>query len=370
MKHCLSGLLAMAAAGTTQAQAPETLEFQSRVWNVDAEHAQLVEHLGARALHWRDGIVWLDERSLGTGEIRFDLALAGQPGHTGLVWHARGPRDWEKFYFRHHLSGRPDSVQYTPAFDGVTGWQIYSDSDAMSVVDHGLNRWMAIRVVIAEDSADIYMDGALIHHVPDLLRDEIDGGIGFWQLSPNDQASAYIRNVQIDAMSWPDSVGTPSVTPDWPEGLVSAWRVSAPFDEARLDTETLAEITGDVGDWTTLEVENNGIANLARAARISDGNTVLAEVTLTAETAQTVMMGFGYSDRVVVALNGERLFHGNNGWSTRDYRYLGTVTRHVGLPLDLQAGANTLTFAVSETFGGWAVTAELEDADGVEVSAR
>ena len=125
MKHLFAPLLALTAFGTahaqTQSEAPETLQFQSRDWIVEAEHAQIVEHLGAQALHWRDGILWMDGHSLGTGEIRFDLALAGRPGHTGVLWHGKGSRDWEKFYFRHHLSGMPDSVQYTPAFDGVTG---------------------------------------------------------------------------------------------------------------------------------------------------------------------------------------------------------------------------------------------------------
>jgi hypothetical protein len=369
VKACLAPIIATLAASAATAQTPTMLDFEGERWRIDAEHAQIFEFLGAEALHFRDGLIWLDDHQLDTGEIRFDLAISGAPGHTGVVWRSQGEGDWEKFYFRHHLSGMPDSVQYTPGFDGVTGWQIYSDGDAMSAVDHGLDRWMSVRVVIAEDQADIYHDGALVHHIPDLLRDRAEGGIGFWQLAPNDQASAYVRNVEVVRADNPVIIGERTVTHERPEGLVEQWRVSEPFDAQRLENETLAAIQSQVRSWTRLDVEPNGIANLARAARISEGNTVLAEITLTAQTAQTLDVSFGYSDRVVVALNGERLFAGDNGWASRDYRYLGTVTRHLGVPLTLEAGENTLTFAVSESFGGWAVTADIETAPDVTVAA-
>ena len=90
--------------------------------------------------------------------------------------------------------------------------------------------------------------------------------------------------------------------------------------------------------------------------------------TLIANGDRTALVKFGYSDRVQVFLNGERLFVGNNAWRSRDYRYLGTITRHVAVPLNLRDGENTLTFAVSETFGGWGVTAALEEADGVRIA--
>ena len=96
----------------------------------------------------------------------------------------------------------------------------------------------------------------------------------------------------------------------------------------------------------------------------------MAEVTLTADAPQTVMAYFGYSDMAHVALNDRRLFVGDNRWSSRDYRYLGTVTRHIGVPLRLEAGENTLSFIVTERFGGWAVTADIETTPGVRVSAR
>jgi len=365
----LTACLFISAAVQAQTASPhQTLSFQDQTWRVEAEHAAPAEFLGRPALHWRDGILWLTGAPFDTGEIAFELAISGQPGHTGVIWRAQDSGDWEKFYFRHHLSNQPDSVQYTPVHDGVTAWQIYSDPDAISRVPHALHQWMTVRMVVADDSADIFMNDALIHHIPDLQRDRRAGAIGFWQLVPNGQASAYVRNVQVRALPAPEIQGVSS-RPEaaLPEGLITRWRVSAPFDESALDPLDGTALMASETTWTELETAYNGIANLAKAARHSQGDTVFAQTRLMADTDTTALVRFGYSDRVQVFLNGARIFIGDNGWRSRDYRYLGTITRHVGVPLHLREGENTLSFAVSETFGGWGVTAQIEPMTGVRI---
>jgi hypothetical protein len=79
-------------------------------------------------------------------------------------------------------------------------------------------------------------------------------------------------------------------------------------------------------------------------------------------------MRFGYSDRVRVFLNGRLVYAGNDSFATRDPNFLGTVGLFSELALPLRSGANELWFAVSETFGGWAITADLPDRTGVRVS--
>ncbi|WP_156776168.1 hypothetical protein [Oceanicaulis sp. HTCC2633] len=361
---------ALCAVMSAPAFAQQTLEFEGMNWRVDAvELAETTEFLGRDALHFRDGVIWIDGSQLATGEIRFEMAISGSPGHTGVLWRGQGVGDWEKFYFRHHLNNLPDSVQYTPAHDGVTAWQVFSDPDAISQVNHGLNRWMEVRVVVAEDQADIFMDGQLIHHVPDLQREERSGWVGFWQLAPSGAASGYVRNVEITPQSNPQIIGRSERPMAEPVAhRAETWRVSDPFSEDRLGDTPFETLRASRSRWTALPVAYNDIANLASVTRHSQGDTVLAEATLIADGDRTALVRFGYSDRVQVFLNGERLFVGNNDWRSRDYRYLGTITRHVAVPLSLRDGENTLTFAVSETFGGWGVTAALEDADGVRIA--
>jgi hypothetical protein len=55
------------------------------------------------------------------------------------------------------------------------------------------------------------------------------------------------------------------------------------------------------------------------------------------------------------------LYAGDNGYQTRDYRYLGTISLFDALELNLAAGDNEILFAVSESFGGWGVMAQFVD---------
>jgi hypothetical protein len=89
---------------------------------------------------------------------------------------------------------------------------------------------------------------------------------------------------------------------------------------------------------------------------------------LTADRERIVRVRFGYSDRVRVFLNGRLLYSGNLGFGTRDTEFLGIVGLFDELALPLRRGRNELWFAVSETFGGWAVTADLPDRDGITVN--
>jgi len=109
--------------------------------------------------------------------------------------------------------------------------------------------------------------------------------------------------------------------------------------------------------------------NLARLAGNGSGrNTVVAAVTITSDRARTVPVRFGFSDRVRVYLNGRMLYAGNDGFGTHDPDFLGIVGLFDELALPLKRGPNELWFAVSETFGGWAIAADLPDRDGIAVS--
>ena len=65
------------------------------------------------------------------------------------------------------------------------------------------------------------------------------------------------------------------------------------------------------------------------------------------------------ADRVVAAVNGVRVYSGDDGYRSRDHRFLGTVGFYDTLWLPVRAGRNEVTFAVSENFGGWVIGARL-----------
>ena len=67
-------------------------------------------------------------------------------------------------------------------------------------------------------------------------------------------------------------------------------------------------------------------------------------------------------------MNGALLYSGDNTYRSRDYHYLGTIGLFDEVPLNLRAGDNELVFAVSESFGGWAIMAAIKDQEGLEIT--
>ncbi len=117
-----------------------------------------------------------------------------------------------------------------------------------------------------------------------------------------------------------------------------------------------------------MATEPTGLANLSRMHPLTrEANTVFAKVTVTSDREQSANLAIGFSDRVRVFLNDRLLYSRNNGFRSRDYRYLGTIGYFDIVTLPLKKGKNELMLAVSESFGGWGVQAAFEDHEGLTI---
>ena len=126
------------------------------------------------------------------------------------------------------------------------------------------------------------------------------------------------------------------------------------------DAGDLSPSVVDALSWEELGSEPTGITNLARLNSRADGkNTVFARIKIGANGAQKKLFQFGYSDRATVYVNGKAIYRGNNGYMSRDYRYLGTIGLFDTVYLDLKDGANDVRVVVAESFGGWGIVARL-----------
>jgi hypothetical protein len=181
-----------------------------------------------------------------------------------------------------------------------------------------------------------------------MIRTPAAGGIGI----TSGVGPAWFTNVVVT----PDTAmagGEGAPAPPLPAGIVTRWRVSNAFSEKAIDPKAKSL------QWDTLEAGSNGIANLAMLRTRTDAtNTVFAAVTLHADKRGPRRIKFGFSDRAVVFLNGKEIYRGNDEFQSRDPHFLGSVGLFDELVLPLEAGDNELWFAVSETFGGWAVIAQ------------
>jgi hypothetical protein len=356
---------AVFATFTAARLADETVPFDDVRWKVEAKDSRVEDYLGKKALLLKDGVARLTGAALQDGTIEFDIAFGQEPGFSGLLFRAEDDDNAEEFYLRHHLSEKPDANQYSPVFNGVSAWQIFTGPRYCTPARYPVDQWMHVTIVVSGTRATVAFDGAppaLV--IPELKRTPLSGGLILYsRLAPARFASFSYR-------TGTSTIDTSAAPPEEaPRGAVSTWEVSSPFDETLLDAAPTLPATLATGlTWASLDVERNGIANLARRHGTAKGkNTVLARVRFASERAQVKKVRFGFSDRVKVYLNGRLLYAGDDGFRSRDYRFLGTVGLWDALYLPLDAGNNELIFAVSETFGGWAVICEIADRIGLKM---
>ena len=188
--------------------------------------------------------------------------------------------------------------------------------------------------------------------VCELKADALPGRVGILVGGSEVHLSEFVYDEEavLSAVDPPPSRGV--------SGVIRRWEVSDAFPEDAVEHALAGRRA-----WTSIESEPSGLVNLARVQGIrDDNNTVFARTTIRSPEARVQRLGLGFSDRAVVYLNGRPLFHGDDTYRSRDYRFLGSIGWFDELYLPLGAGDNDLVVAVSEDFGGWGVQARLIEA--------
>ena len=314
-------------------------------------------HLGRECVLFTEdapALVQQGELLLGDGTLEIDVSVTGERSFPGLAWRVQG-NAYEAFFIRPHQMGNPDACQYTPVFNDVFAWQLYHSAGFWAPIEFPFNEWFRVRVCFAGDRGEAYVvdmdEPALVF---DRLRVPTNpGGIG---LLPSRSGSLFAR-LAYDAEP-PKLRGLQRPAEAMAPGVVPGWWVS------NLVTEGAP--IANVRTWEYLESEPSGLANLARVHPLGQNlNTVFARSVVRCATAGTRVLELGFSDRVVVFLNGRPVFAGRDDYRSRDYRFLGSIGWYDRLYLQLEAGDNELLIAVSETFGGWGVQARFSDPSGI-----
>ncbi|MEM7328799.1 MAG: hypothetical protein AAF437_08680 [Pseudomonadota bacterium] len=353
--------LVFAAVATTLAQTAAAQDdstnifFGGQNWDVQAERAEHVTHLGKSALLLEKGLLFADDANFSDGVIEFNVSYPEHRAFIGAAWRTQNREDAEEMYFRAHLNDLPDSIQYTPVNNRLSAWQIFSDENAIAPIKQNYDGWNAVKIVVEGDRADIYFNSeSPVLHVPDLKNDFTAGGLFLRSTNRGDNAT-HFADLSIRPLGANEGiVGTPKPSKPMPEGIIDRWQVSSAFAEADIAAMTELPDQSEMS-WQTLDVESNGIANLAKLHNPREnGDTVFVKTTLNADRAKISELKFGFSDRVRLYLNGQLIYAGDDGFRTRDYRFLGLVGFYDVVGLHLRPGENELVAAVSETFGGWA----------------
>jgi hypothetical protein len=349
----------------TNLSVSQAVPFDSGQWEWKAAESRVVDHLGRKSLYLKGGIATVADARFTNGSIEFDVALTGERGFMGGIWRVQDPKNYEELYLRPHQSGNQDANQYTPVFNGVSGWQLYHGEKYSAPVAYRFNEWIRVKVLFSGAQAEIYigdMDKPVLF-VEELKRGVETGGVG---VSALNFAPGYFSNFSYTAADAPPIQGHPGKPDPVPDHVITSWWISDAFRESTLDDKTSIG-PDDLADrrWTRLATERSGLANLARVQGVEfRKNTVFAKRVLRSSREQTTRLDFGFSNRVRVYLNGRLLFRGDDPARSRDYRFLGSIGYWDALYLPLREGENEILLAVSEEhedLGGWGVQAKLEN---------
>ncbi len=352
--------------GISTAVYAERYPFNSEVWEIEATESGVVQHLGKQALMLKGGSALIEGLELTNGVIEFDISVTPERGFMGGLFRVQDQANFEHFYIRPHQSGNPDANQYTPVFNGVSGWQLYHGEGFGAPVEYQYNKWMHIKLVYSGSQAEVYIDSeAPVVVINALKRELASGGVG---VNSSGFSTAYFANFEASELTESDAFShSPQADSNLLKETVSSWLVSDPLDGQSLaGVQYLSEQQKTVQHWTPVTAEAAGITNLARAHGLQPGkDTVFARLAVNSEKEQLKGLSFGYSDAVAVYVNGRLFYTGNNRYESRDYRYLGTIGLFQKVFIHLQAGDNEIWFAVTEAFGGWGIQAQFDNLEGI-----
>ena len=252
---------------------------------------------------------------------------------------------------------------------GISPWQLLFGTRYSFPYDYKFDDWTHVKILVNGKKAQVFLDWSETPNLSwDLTHEPIAGNI---ILTGGNASGLHIANVKVN-FEVPEITNFNPIERPSIEGLIPSWQISDMFEEKSLENVDAYDELISTRKWQgELQVEEGTAANISRIQKLYDGtpgNTVFAKVEIKSDKDVTRLMEFGYSDRVVVILNGEPLYWGNNKWRSRDYRYLGTIGLFDAIYLKLKKGKNTLLMAVSEDFGGWLVTGKIKNMDGLKVT--
>jgi len=330
----------------------ETVSFDSERWQLGPT-SRIEEFMGRKALTLT-GMAFLKDVEFENGVVEVDLAFKEGTIFPTIIFHQQDEANYEEFYVRPHKSGKPDALQYTPVFNGLSAWQLYYGEGCTNAWTFSPNEWVHIKLEIAGTQARVFIGEsktpALV--INDLRLGRTRGGLGLKVTGPI--GVAYFADFKYrhdDRLEF-----EPPIKPETPFGMITEWEVSQAFEYSYLDLkryppqDKLKKV-----EWKSAVSEPSGLVNVSRYTRKGPvvPGIVMARTTIPSDKEKLMELQFGYSDLVSVFLNGRLLFWGYSVFQSRDPFFQGRVGLFDSLFLPLQKGDNELLLVLAESMGGW-----------------
>lgn len=352
---------------STFCQSPLKAQMTDEAWEITAKSHEFAAYKGKKALYLNNGNAVLKNSDFKNGIIDYNVAFSKGRKFVGINFRLQNTTNYEVFYFRPHQSGNPDATQYTPEINGNAGWQLYAGEGYSKAVEHKFDTWMHVRLIISDNKADVFIDdmNTPFMHIHDLKIEQQSGKIGFGVF----MGDAYYANLTYQNIEDPKLVSEVTALPQPEAGTITSWQVSPAFSVKEITNLTnISTVLKATTNWRQAEAEYNGLLNLSQFSPVSENtNTIFVKKVITSKSEQIKALNIAFSDAATVYLNGNVLYHGEDRFLSRDYRFLGTIGYFDTVYLPLKKGKNELTIAVSEAMGGWGIKAKFADMSGIKI---
>ena len=293
------------------------------------------------------------------GTIEFDMTPLAGGNFFGLVFRYASPTIHDNIYFRLHKSGEFDAVQYAPRLHTTAGaWQLFREFAGPGELPVGT--WTRVRTEVRGGRLEIFVGDSTkpLVVVPRLRGLSGTGRVGFWARVNNKplEWTVAISNVRVLARP-PASASAPD-TLAWPAGTLGGWQVAGPYEAP---DSSVAPPFPTASAWKPLPMEEGGLLNISRNVAKPPGgrHVVFLRNSIRASQARTAQLTLGYSEDVMLWLNGVPLYRGTNALGGRYPGYNGWLAMAETVYLPLRAGDNELLVAVGERGFGWGLKARI-----------
>lgn len=371
MKSAL-GVFLLAIVTNSPGMAAGPYELTENSVELQGNEIELTQFQGRQALKVKRGRAVLSGIDLRDGTIEFDMWVEGTRAFAYVQVRIQSDTEFEEIYFRPHKSKLPDAAQYSPVFQRRSSWQLYHGPGGTAPVALPDGRWIPVRIELkgtqlALTVADSESPALLVEtlgHAP------VTGAIAFRGFVPGTSDAtyaAYFSNVRTrhEVVQLLDA----AAPADEQAGVLASWKVSEVFDpEGPL---TVAALNRPTSTWTEVAARSNGVVEFLRHLQIPQDQrswASVARVSIHSPSEQICALHLGFSDEILVGLDGKPLMYANASYRFDEPRRDGLLHPEQAVVfLPLKSGRQTLSAAVADRFGGWGLYGRLEACAGVKV---
>lgn len=311
-----------------------------------------------------DGRATLTDFSFKNGTIQVDIYANYLRSFAGLFFRQQNGNS-DEVYMRMHKSDKFDALQYTPIFHGESNWQLYKEHQAKVVFNK--MGWNTLRVEVVKYTAYIYVNEELVVVVPKLKAENGKGSIGLWAGFGNIFSCMKVNSEvgKRTKVLYPDKVM---------KEVITSWEISEP---QRYESDNVLDSSLFSNEhYTKVATEPSGLLPISKyVVKPSQGgfeknqqDYIIAKLTLKSKKEQTKKLFFDFSDKIVLYLNGQEIFKGDNSFRSKGDAYQGHVSmERNSVMLPLSKGRNSIHAVVLEKANGWGLMGKFEDLNSISI---